>query len=386
VCKGNGAWGPRLAVLCAGVTLTACGARSSLGTPDGAVGAASAGLRIALGTSYGCAILPDRGVACWGRDEPGDPTPEQIPPRRISGLAGVRRLAVGYFAACAVRDDGSVWCWGPPMLACALGQESPVADRRPRQVAAISDAVDVKTSGEQSCALRRDGTVWCWGQDDYRAVGRPGTPPSSMWTCYLDPQPVAGVADILQIALSDCHSCALRRDGTVLCWGRVGGQDTSTPIAFGGLGQVRSIAAAQEATLAVREDGGVLTWGDNDYGVLGLGYGAPNKHDIVATPTPVAGVTAIGASGSYGTLCVLLSDGRVGCSGSNYAGQLGDDTPDLDAHPTFKPIPEVAGVVAVDTGTWGSCGQRSDGSFLCWGDVAGDDRGSKARLLDVTPK
>jgi alpha-tubulin suppressor-like RCC1 family protein len=326
---------------------------------------------MALGTGYGCAVLADRSVSCWGAPHTGDTLPEEIPPRRIAGMTNIRFLTVGWLHACAVPDDGSVWCWGG-----ATGGDGSPLDGIPRPVPGIDQVVAIETTGSmQTCALRSDDTVWCWGYDSYKSVGRPGG--SSDY--YADPQPVPGVTDIVQIAISDCHSCALRRDSTVLCWGRVNEMgDTSTPVSFTGLGPVRSIAAAQRATMAVRNDGSVFVWGANRYGELGLGVNA----EFVATPTLVPGLAASSASGDYHTFCIALTDGRVVCSGPNWSGQHGTAH---SSEGSFAEVPGATGVVAVEAGTWSSCGQRADGSFICWGQRDGV-QGVAAAPFDPNPR
>lgn len=394
----NARWGTsKTLLILACMWLAACGARSGLGElPSEAQDSGLPGedheitppatrpLPLSLGTSYGCAILEDRGVSCWGAVEPGGTKPHQIPPRRVSGLTNVRHLSVGYFAACAVDQEGSVWCWGTTVVACAVGQERTTADGVPRQIMGIDDAVTVETSGTQTCVLRRDETVWCWGEDIYKAVGRPeaSPDPADRFPCYLTPQPVPGVHDIVQISLSDAHSCALRRDSAVLCWGRVNdryGPDSSTPVIKQGLGQVRTIATAQGSTLAITKEGRVLSWGDNQDGILGLGTAT----EFIDTPSLVADVTAVEAHGSYHTLCMVLKGGQVACSGVNHGRQPG--SPDGYISHLFSTVPGATEAVDVAVGTWESCARRADNTYICWG-TGPDNQFRQATAFDPSPR
>ena len=61
--------------------------------------------------------------------------------------------------------------------------------------------VAMALGGEHSCALRADGGISCWGTDSHGQA----EPPEGRFTAV-----VAG----------DRHSCGLRTDGTVAWWGR----------------------------------------------------------------------------------------------------------------------------------------------------------------------
>jgi alpha-tubulin suppressor-like RCC1 family protein len=60
--------------------------------------------------------------------------------------------------------------------------------------------VEVTAGGFHSCAIRSDGTLACWG-DDFD--GR-NTPPEGTF---------------LHVAADFDDSCAIRTDGTLVCWG-----------------------------------------------------------------------------------------------------------------------------------------------------------------------
>jgi alpha-tubulin suppressor-like RCC1 family protein len=108
---------------------------------------------------------------------------------------------------------------------------------------------------------------------------------------------------VLQPALGAAHSCALRDDGRVLCWGinnygQLGtsannGTNTPNPVPVlvdnTALGVVNQLALGFRHSCALRDDGRVLCWGYNNYGQLGTSAnsGTSNPNPV---PTLVAGL------------------------------------------------------------------------------------------------
>ena len=137
--------------------------------------------------------------------------------RFVSPVVGI---SGHYFDYCAVVEDGHVYCSAPGGARIVNGLD---------EVSAVSVGLSF------DCALRRDGTVWCWGGN---AQGETGTPPEMgevcdggnvrlssgqivriYYSCVTTPTPVPGLRDVVEISAGDYTACARRRDGTVWCWG-----------------------------------------------------------------------------------------------------------------------------------------------------------------------
>src|SRR5262249_40296759 len=122
-------------------------------------------------------------------------------PGPVASLGEVAEVAVGRAHSCARLGDGSVWCWGANDYG-QLGDGTMTARVTPTRVAGLSDVTQVSTRNVTTCALRRDGSIRCWGN-----------PPG-----VVDP----GVSDAAEICVSGAFGCARLADGTVRCWGSRG--------------------------------------------------------------------------------------------------------------------------------------------------------------------
>ena len=80
-------------------------------------------------------------------------------------------------------------------------------------LAVVGQVAQVVGGGTHSCALKTDGTVWCWGRNDDGQLGLGDT------IDRTTPQAVGGLNDVLQIVAGSKHTCALTASGEVACWG-----------------------------------------------------------------------------------------------------------------------------------------------------------------------
>jgi alpha-tubulin suppressor-like RCC1 family protein len=353
---------------------------------------------LASGGFHTC--VRDQGVArCWGHNQYGQLgitanngtlNPNPVPALVDSGvLTGVLQPALGDSHSCALRADGRVLCWGQNFYG-QLGTSANNGTGAPNPVpalvgeAALGVVRQLALGEVHSCALRTDGRVLCWGQNFYGQLG------TSANNGIMTPSPVPALVDdatlgvVKQLALGIAHSCALRDDGRVLCWGfnRYGqlgssatsGTDTPTPVPtlvdHESLGVVTQLAVGIYHSCALRDDGHVLCWGYNYSGQLGtsVNNGTANPNPVPALVNDVTlSVAKQLALGGYHS-CALREDGRVLCWGHNEYGQLGSSAPS-NPNPVPALVDDAAlGVVKqLALGIAHSCALRDDGRVLCWG-------------------
>ena len=126
------------------------------------------------------------------------------------------QLAAGSNHTVALRNDGTVWTWGDNSFG-QLGNGDTSSSSTPVQVTALSGMTftAVAAGSHHTVALRNDGTVWAWGNNDCGQLGNSDTSSSST------PIQVAALSGmtITTVAAGSRHTVALRKDGTVWSWG-----------------------------------------------------------------------------------------------------------------------------------------------------------------------
>src|SRR6185295_12596295 len=173
------------------------------------------------GTLHTCAVTASGVAGCWGSNSSGqlgDGTGTgQLKPVTVSPLANAVAVAAGTEHSCAVLADGSARCWGSHLFA-QLGNgtaASGVFSPRPSIVAGGGGSVmarGVATGFFHSCVLRANGTVSCWG------INRSGQLGDGTETPRLSPVAVAGISNAVAVATGEEHTCALLANGTGRCW------------------------------------------------------------------------------------------------------------------------------------------------------------------------
>jgi len=255
-------------------------------------------------------------------------------PRPIPRLTAIKDIAAGAFSAYAIRDDGTAWAWGDNGFG-QLGTGSKGAvSTIPQELARLTDVVSVRSGSADGYALLRDGTVWAWGDDSLKQLGgaRCGASRSDRPSVCLGssvPQQVLGLAGVVAIAAGGDSGYALRRDGTVWAWGDdefgelgngVRRLDEATPVRVEGLIHVVAIAAGSCSAYALLRNGTVWAWGRGDYGQLGNGSTADRT-----IPVRVKGLTGVLQVVAGGDMTFALTRDRTLWSwGANTLGQLGD--------------------------------------------------------------
>lgn len=335
--------------------------------------------------SRGCAILTGGELECWGSHS-FDPLP----------FGPFVRLAVDPEGlGCAIREDGTGTCFGPEAPLAVGGRFADVSVSEQGGWWLTTDGsverinpVSVLAPGRRfervnGQFVQREGVWECGGSDcaeltlrqpyvDVASIrdsfGEPtvcGIRPDATLECNRGSAPTG---EFLQIAGDSRRFCALRRDGSISCWGF--DPDVESPS-----GQFEMFDLHASTACGVHPDGTLACWG--------------SQTEAQQTGIPTSSDWAAVSAGFNGFHCALARDGRVECWGDgapaasagpylavsarfqsytfeargvaiDSSGRMIELSP-AGAAPVFPPGEEVAPFA----GLFGNCGLTAEGDVLC---------------------
>lgn len=274
-----------------------------------------------------------------------------------NGTATVQPNPLGLaelYGPCALDGDGDAYCSGTN-LAGELGDGTVNSNRFPAPgypytaVTGGHKFTSMAWGTNHRCALTGGGQAYCWGYDQMGQLGssavtrRCQTGPTNDGECSPVPLLVEGGHTFTQVTAGSQHTCGLKADGTVFCWG-------------------------------------LNYWGQ-------LGTGSTTGPDLCTsaegqppiTPCAQAPVQATGLAftkiEAFGhTTCGIVADGRLFCWGYNENGQLGTGDKVSRSVPTlvaggllFKDVAGGLGFSQGQPSTYTNLGLTTDGRVFRWG-------------------
>jgi alpha-tubulin suppressor-like RCC1 family protein len=281
----------------------------------------------------------------------------------------------GFFSefshTCAVSCSDKISCWGDNRYG-QLGSNN--INLTENQIE-MRDVKQISAGGGHTCALKNNGSVSCWGLNEYGQLGNS----FNSETGTANPNPLnVNFSNVKQITAGAGHTCALKNDGSVSCWGlnkygQLGNSlnsgtenATFTPLNVN-ISNVKQITAGTGHTCALKNNGSVSCWGLNGYGQLGnlFNSGTENPNPI-PLDVDISNVKQI-STGSLHT-CALKNDRTVSCWGWNFGGQLANSQNIGTNNATFTPLDvNILNVKQITAGFVHTCALKNDRTVFCWG-------------------
>ena len=275
-------------------------------------------LAVSAGIFYTCALRFRSGaIECWGSNTYGV----------LDAPAGsFTAVSVGATHNCALRESGEIACWG--------NNEHGQTD-----APAGNDFIAVSAGGDHTCAIRKGGEIECWGSNDRTVTTRWESEPHVyregtriVYGGQLD----AATGRFSAVSAGGAHSCAIRTNGEIACWGDNAAGQTLAPTTSNHPFSI--VSAGRSYTCAISVFQAIACWGDNSYGQTD----APDGSDYMAV-----------SAGDEHTCAIRHTGGAIACWGDNFFGRT--DAP----AGTFY---------AVSVGGFHSCAIHESGEIACWGD------------------
>jgi alpha-tubulin suppressor-like RCC1 family protein len=283
-------------------------------------------------------------------------------------------VSTGLYHTCALKADGTVWCWGGNQEG-EIGDGTQVQRRTPVPVSLADPAVAVSAGAEHTCAVLSDGTTWCWGKNAHGELG------DGTITRRTAPVQVQGLTGVISIcAGASEHTCAATDAGTVWCWGShqygqlgIGPMApetcaavpcSRTPRQVSGLASMTQVGTDSFTSCAVAPSvsgRNVWCWGRNNDGQAGDGTQFDRNTPVQVLMLQGAETVTSGDQHS----CAVLNDATAWCWGRNQYGELGDGTNTNSLAPVQ--VLSITGFIGISAGEDHTCAVRNNGTVWCWG-------------------
>jgi alpha-tubulin suppressor-like RCC1 family protein len=192
---------------------------------------------------------------------------------------------------------------------------------------ATSDEGVLSAGAYHTCGVKRDGTLACWGNSSHGQLGAP----SGTFT---------------QVNAWGDHTCGIKSDGTLICWGdNLFGQLTNIPS-----GTFRQVSGP----CGIKSDGTLACWEIKQVPIVTMPW-RPNPNAPLVWNNSQGQLTAL-PSGPFTQIsgsCGIKRDGTLACWGKSNFSRLTD-------------IPSGT-FTQISVGGFSACGVKSDSTLACWG-------------------
>jgi alpha-tubulin suppressor-like RCC1 family protein len=229
-----------------------------------------------MGQAHQCALRKNGSLICYGAtgEQMGDDVEYFVDRLYNEGrerkalrlyypldMTDVKEAALGETFTCALKKDGSVWCFGEASYG-TFRSLRPVRMQVPQPVVTLSAA------RHSLCAVGANGEVWCWGEMVAKRRGAELTGAAFV--------KMRGLRNIVAAAVADHHACFLSQGKKVLCLGsNTAGQlgngttdPSETPVEVAKIGDATAVVVSESRTFVLASDRTIVFQAAHPRGIL----------------------------------------------------------------------------------------------------------------------
>ncbi len=255
----------------------------------------------------------------------------------------------------------------------------------------------VAASEQHTCAISSDDQPYCWGANDEGQIGDD--------SYDYDYNPVATYQGdmpslkVKSLVAGRYYTCAINFNNRAYCWGANGdgelGDGTTdsrfvpTSVQQGAMPSldIKSITAGETHTCAIGMDDHAYCWGSNYRGQLGNDSTNDSPVPVAVSQGAMAFLGVKSISAGEAQTCVIAFDDKIYCWGRNNLGQLGNGTTTQSQVPVLVSLGAMTSQSAkfVVTGYWTTCAIAFDDKAYCWGDNNKGQLGNNSTTQSLIP-
>ena len=255
------------------------------------------------------------------------------------------KVSPSLFFAVALRSDGTIWAWGQDDFNQTGNPPSSESQNVPVQVGTGTDWIDVATNTDRTAfALKADGTLWGWGENAFSLL----VPASNVYSLPV-PTQINSVNTWVKMSVGGTHILAQKNDGTLWAWGSGAARGVGPDINPGiipnqiGTDTWKYFTTGGNTSFGVKTDGTLWAWGNNLNGKLGDGTTITRFYPVqIGSDTNWDTVQAR----NYATTMATKTDGSIYYWGTNYYGEFGNGT---DYNEVYYTSPQLTPNICVNS-------------------------------------
>lgn len=279
------------------------------------------------------------------------------------------QIAAGQYHTLAIKSDGTLWAWGNNDNG-QLGDGTAVNKSIPTQIGTDTDWALIDAFYWNTFAIKTDGSLWGWGNNSNGQLGD-GNFGSNLY--YNSPTRIGLETNWVKITTSSVTTFGLKSNGTIWAWGynldgRLGTGDFInhyTPVQVGNDTDWADINAGGNQVLALKSNHTLWGWGLNKSGSLAIG--PESETNLIITPTQTGNNTSDWQKIEVGGCCsskMIKTDGSLWAMGLGSNGNLGNGSI-LNANSPTQ-IENVTNWDVIATSNH-SCAIKANGTLWSWG-------------------